>query len=750
MAEQSDHLSSNLILFIFFISTTLISATPACKKIDRDSLWSSFNMPSAPLNWSSNDCCKWEGITCDTAGRVKHIWLPSKGLKLKGGIFPSSSLGKLTHLTLLNLSHNSLYGSLDQTGFFSSLSRLEILDLSYNILFGELPFSLPSGNMRILDLSSNHFHGSIPSSFFQQAWNLTNFNVSNNTFSGSIPSCICLHSIPLIHILDFSFNNFNGSISGGLGKCSKLQIFRAAHNNLSGILPIDIYNATKLEEISLPQNSLYGDISERIVSLATLKTLNLNSNGFSGMLPVSIGNLSKLKFLFLRFNNLKGSLPLSLMNCTNLKELNLGYNNLEGNISALNFSNLSQLTKLDLESNYLTGIIPRSLYSCKSLKAIRISYNKLEGEIHPDILSLKSLSFLSLCHNRLTNITGAMKILMYCKSLEILAFPGSFVGEEMPDLDMVDFDGFRNLRLLSLNDCELIGHIPAYLSKLEKLELLYLRNNRITGSIPSWLGNLSRLYSIDLSSNLLSGEFPKELCRMPMLVSKGIVAQINSNKVELPIYVGQGASLLQWSYFPLAINISNNTISGSIPVEIGQLQLLHYLGLSNNNLSGNIPDQVSNLKSLEHLDLSMNHLSGKIPLSFTRLTFLNFFNVSYNNLEGSIPTSTQLQSFNASAFEGNTNLCGAPLPKKCLLIKDKDANSRNSRDDVGNDDESQIPWLHIFVALGFIVGFWGVFGPLVLKQNWRYAYFQFLDRAQFRLHVMIIACMANLVGRLRR
>ncbi|XP_062015955.1 receptor-like protein 2 [Rosa rugosa] len=716
MVEQSNHLSSNFILFIFFISTTLISATPACNKIDRDSLWSSFNMPSSPLNWSSNDCCKWEGITCDTAGRVKHLWLPSKGLKLKGSFFPSLSLGNLTHLTLLNLSRNSLYGSLDQTGFFSSLSRLEILDLSYNSLFGELPFSLPSDNMRRLDFSSNHFHGSIPSSFFKQAWNLTSFNVSNNTFSGSIPSSICLHSIPLIHLLDFSFNNFNGSISGGLGKCSKLQIFRAAHNNLSGILPIDIYNATKLEEISLPQNSLYGDISERIVNLATLKTLDLNSNGFSGMLPISISKLSKLKLLLLHFNNLKASLPLSLMNCTNLKELNLAYNNLEGNISALNFSKLSQLTKLDLGSNYLTGIIPRSLYSCKSLKAIRISYNKLEGEIHPDILSLKSLSFLSLGYNRLTNITGAMKILMYCKSLVFLAFPGSFVGEEMPNLGMIDFDGFQNLRFLSFANCKLTGHIPAYLSKLEKLELLYLGNNSITGSIPSWLGNLPRLYSIDLSSNLLSGEFPKELCRLPMLVSKGTAAQVESDELELPLYSVQGASVLQykWSYFPLAISISNNTISGSIPVEIGQLQLLHYLGLSNNNLSGNIPDQISNLKSLEHLDLSMNHLAGKIPLSFTRLTFLNFFNVSYNNLEGSIPASTQLQSFNASAFEGNTNLCGAPLPK-CLRIEDKDAYSRNSRDDVGNDDESQIPWLHIFVTLGFIVGFWGVFGPLVLK-----------------------------------
>ncbi|KAK9940855.1 hypothetical protein M0R45_017495 [Rubus argutus] len=735
MAEQPpNHLTTPyVILFIFFISSTAISTKPACNKMDQDSLWSSFEL-SSRLNWSSNDCCHWEGITCDMAGRVTHLSLPSKGLKLKGGnIFPLSLIGNLTHLTHLNLSHNLLEGSLDQTGFFSSLSRLEIIDLSYNLLSGELP--LPSSNIRMLNLSSNHFHGAIPSSFFQQAWNMTSFNVSNNTFSGAIPSSICLHSSPLIQLLDFSVNNFNGSISHGVGKCSKLQVFRAGHNNFSGILPNDIYNATKLEEISLPHNSIYGAISESIVNLTNLRILELNSNGLSGVLPRSIGKLSKLKLLLLQFNNLKGFLPSSLMNCTNLIELNLGYNSLEGNISVLNFSKLNQLTKVDLGTNYLTGVFPISLYSCKSLKAIRLSSNKLEGEIQPEILSLKSLSFLSLGYNRLTNITGAMKIVMQCKSLVFLAFPGSFVGEEMPEnLSIADFDGFQNLRFLSLANCELTGQIPAYLSKLKKLELLYLGNNRITGSIPSWLGTLPRLYSIDLSSNLISGEFPKELCMLRMLVSDWTAAQVDSNDLELPIYgPGGPASVLQykWSYFPLAISMRNNTISGKIPVEIGQLQLLHYLGLGNNNFSGNIPDQISNMKSLEQLDLSMNHFSGKIPSSFASLTFLNFFNVSHNNLEGSIPTSTQLQSFKASAFEGNPNLCGAPLPNECLPIKGNDA------ENVENDEnDDQIPWLHISVVLGFIVGFWAVCGSLVLKKNWRYSYFRFLDRAQER-------CMAN-------
>lgn len=340
MAEQPNHLPPHycyVSLFIFLISSTVISHKPACNKRDQESLWSSFDMPFSHLNWSSDDCCHWEGITCDMAGQVTHISLPYKGLKLKGG--NTSLLGNLTHLIHLNLSHNSLHGSLDQTRFFSALNRsLEILDLSYNLLSGELPISVPSSSIRMLDLSSNQFYGSIPSLLFRQAWNLTNFNVSNNSFTGSIPSSnICFHSYPSIKRLDFSFNQFNGSISHGLGKCSKLEVFRAGHNNLSGLLPVDIYNATKLEELALPSNSLYGAISE------------------------SISKLSKLKLVFLQFNNLEGSLPLSLMNCTNLVELRLMFNHLKGDISTFNFSKLSQLTKLDLGYNQLTGILPISL-----------------------------------------------------------------------------------------------------------------------------------------------------------------------------------------------------------------------------------------------------------------------------------------------------------------------------------------------------------------------------------------------------
>ncbi|CAN6709894.1 unnamed protein product [Malus baccata var. baccata] len=670
------------VLFLFFVLSTFISTNHACKEADHNSLLSSFDISSSRLNWSSSDCCHWEGIACDADGRVTHVSLPSN--QLQGSI--SLSLGSLTHLSHLNLSHNLLSSPLE-AGLFLSWSCLEILDLSYNILSGELPLFLSSSYIQIVDLSNNQFNATIPSSFLQHAWNLSSLNVSNNHFTGQIPSSICLRSTSL-RVLDFSHNNFSGPIPPGLGNCSKLEVFRAGDNTLSGSLPTDIYNAQALQEISLSTNRLVGPISE------------------------NVGKLSKLKLMRLHYNNLQGHLPPSLMNCTNLVEINLGFNFFSGNISVLDFSKLTELSKLDCISNNLTGTLPISLYSCKFLKALRLSSNDFEGQIQPEILQLKNLTFLSLSDNRLTNVTGAMKLLTGFKSLKVL--------------------------LLAIN---FKGHIPAWISKLGKLEVLNLSFNRLTGTIPGWLGTLPHLFLLMLNDNLISGEFPKELCRLQALVSQKVANETGHCSFELPVYFqrGNNATVLSSQYkylrnMPRVISLRNNSLSGSIPFEIGQLQFLQQLDLSINNFSGNIPDQIANLTKLERLELNSNRLSGEIPLSLSNLHFLSTFTVAYNNLEGPIPAGTQLQGFSVSAFEGNPKLCGAPLSNQCFPSNGNDADENKNNQDLDNDEEQSL-WFGLSVVLGFFVGLLGLCCPLLLNRTWRYAYFQLLDNIQFLVYL---------------
>ncbi|KAL5583337.1 hypothetical protein UlMin_015779 [Ulmus minor] len=651
-----------LVLIFVFVPTS------ACNNGDKASLLAFVRNLSVPLNWTaSGDCCSWEGISCED-DRVTRLLLPSRGLK--GTIFPS--LTNLTFLTQLNLSRNLFFGSLP-SDFFSSLNRLQVLDLSYNHLHGQLPFSSSGTNNSFfekIDLSSNFFDGPIPSYLFQPASSLISLNVSNNSFVGTIPtSSFCKNDqVSSLRFLDFSYNDFSGEIATGLGNCSKLQIFQAGYNNLTGPIPEDIYNAVELQRLSLPLNRLYGPIEEGIIRLINLKILELFSNQLSGSLPDNLGQLTSLEKLLLHINNFTGSIPSSLVRCTNLSILNLRVNSLVGNLSDFNFSTLQRLATLDLGNNNFTGELPSSLYSCKSLKAVRLAGNRLQGEVSQEILKLQSLSFLSISNNTLRNITGAIKILMRFENLTTLVLSRNFVGEAMPeDGKILDQDGFQNLQVLAFGGCQLTGQVPVWLVKLHKLQVLDLSVNSFTGPIPGFFATLPNLFYLDLKSNLLSGEFPKELCDLPALASQQ-VDQSNRSYLELPVFVmPNNATNLQYnqlSSLPPAIYLSNNNLSGNIPIEIGQLKFLHVLDLSHNNFSGSIPDEISNLNNLETLDLSRNNLTGEIPASLKNLHFLSSFSVANNDLRGPVPAGGQFDTFPNSSFDGNPGLCGPPTMQR--------------------------------------------------------------------------------------
>jgi hypothetical protein len=324
--------------------------------------------------------------------------------------------------------------------------------------------------------------------------------------------------------------------------------------------------------------------------------------------------------------------------------------------------------------------------------------------------------------------------MMRCKTLSIVFLARNFLHEVIPVDSSIDGSNGCNLQLLSLGFSQLIGQLPMWLSTLKKLEVLNLSFNRITGSIPSWLSALPRLFYIDLSNNLISGEFPKELCRLPALVSEQARTLEDRRLLDLPIFFYSNGIYSQYNYLsnmPQGILIGNNNISGNIPIEISHLRCLRMLNLSHNNFLGSIPNQISELTNLEELGLSGNQLSGEITASLASLHFLSQLSVANNNLHGSIPSGTQLQSFSASSYEGNVGLCGPPLPECAHIVSNN--GDKKIQDE---EDEPKIPWFPIIVVLGFITGFWGVCGPLLLfSRKWRIAYFQFLDNIKDRLYL---------------
>ena len=122
-------------------------------------------------------------------------------------------------------------------------------------------------------------------------------------------------------------------------------------------------------------------------------------------------------------------------------------------------------------------------------------------------------------------------------------------------------------------------------------------------------------------------------------------------------------------------------------------------------------------------------------------------------MSGKIPTSPQLDTFNASSYEGNPNLCRAPHPKKCLGEEIAQNPAMNgSREHAGMQDEKEgfiSIGFYVSVALGFIASFWGVVGTLVLNMSLRVAFFRFLNGFKDRLYVAISVNMARVQRQLQ-
>lgn len=62
-----------------------------------------------------------------------------------------------------------------------------------------------------------------------------------------------------------------------------------------------------------------------------------------------------------------------------------------------------------------------------------------------------------------------------------------------------------------------------------------------------------------------------------------------------------------------SLSLSNATLRGTIPAEIGNLSDLRRLWLFGNDLTGEIPDALNKLDSLEVVELHGNRLFGDMP-----------------------------------------------------------------------------------------------------------------------------------------
>ncbi|CAL2241822.1 unnamed protein product [Prunus armeniaca] len=658
---------------------------------------SPYSIYAKNLNWLPN------------LSRLKYLDLTFVNLSdVVGWLEAVNMLPKLTNLTLQMC--NLPPPVISSVSLLNSSKSLVHVDLYNNSLDSSISQLLPGThtNLVYLDLSENKLSGRIPESIGQMS-NLEFIDLHMNSFEGVI-SETHFSKLSKLRYLDFS-------------KLSKLVL------NFS----FDWVPPFQLDEIRLRSCKMGPYFPEWLRTQKSYEWLDISDAGISDIIPTWFWDLrNDFVYKDLSRNQIRGNLRSELA----CEFLNVSWNQLEGPIPSI----LSSVSSLDLSNNKFSGLaslLCTSTTEQSYLEYLDLSSNHLSGDLPNCWIHFQQLVFLDLSNNFLS---GKIPTTMgYLVSIETLKLNNNrFVGGLPSQL--------KNCTMLTLVDVgenKLSGLIPEWLGENRlHLAIIILRSNQFCRSIPSQLCHLRHLQILDLSMNNISGTIPKCLNNWTTLAKKGtstltmIHATHSRDYIDEEYVTWKGVRSKYRSTLGLvkSIDLSCNKLSGEIPTEMTYLVGLVSLNLSRNRLTGQIPSRIGNLQELDSLDLSRNQINGRIPISISQINRIGYLDLSQNNLSGKIPIGTQLQTFDF-AYGGNPLLCGEPLPRTCSEEEKGPGQSVL----VNEDDKDGLitQGFYISMGLGFVVGFWGVCGTLLLNRSCRYTYFNFLNFLNDWLYVKV-------------
>ncbi|CAB9510033.1 leucine rich repeat [Seminavis robusta] len=551
------------------------------------------------LDYQSREC-SWHlsagpGTCYD--GIISTIYWDGNNLN---GTIPQEIAVLKDSLSVLSLSANNLKGAIpSELGLMSSIFRLSAKDCQ---LSNTLPTELGGlFSLVMLDFRNNSLSGTIPRELAALD-TIHSVELSANALTGSVPAEM-IRQPSRFHV-DLSNNQLSGSIPTEFNTTNRLEALLLGSNNIQGTIPSEIGFATSMGRLDLSFNEISGQIPSEIQALTGLSSLLVGSNMISGELPTSLGLMHELCELDFKNNRLQGTMPPSLTglcfgeqsitpseNATHTTVLGVAVleaellNEIIGLLERIGKEASSILTKFDGLEDVVVGVLQQRYelddsYIWLDLKfAIQFSIGHLPSKA---MLTNALFGSPGIFFDYEFDSTKRAPIGVFQANVQPFQFDisnNAISGSLPPSL----FANIPMIHHFNAGSNSLTGIIPTEVGAASTMTMLSLAHNKIEGSIPSELGQLGALTMLDLSHNMLSNQIPQECRNLRSLQS----LNLGSNRVVGTLdAVFQGRYINETNAMPRArvhgstagaalchIDVSNNSLSGTLPTEVGSLCL---------------------------------------------------------------------------------------------------------------------------------------------------------------------------------
>lgn len=235
-------------------------------------------------------------------------------------------------------------------------------------------------------------------------------------------------------------------------------------------------------------------------------------------------------------------------------------------------------------------------------------------------------------------------------------------------------DGNTTIIELSLFENNLVGNLPAEIGDLTNLTYLSLHINQLTGEIPAEIKDLSQLNFIIMFDNyyIYSDDITVQTFIDDVELGNTYFEIFYSNKAGedyhalLDFYESTNGdnwtNNSNWGLGDPCLNSWHGVMCEETDTHVVKLQL------SNNNLTGTIPLEIDDFENLTHIYLNANQLGGTIPPKTGNMTKLIDLALDYNNLRGSIPATIENLSINLTKLSLSHNKLSGEIPQEITSL----------------------------------------------------------------------------------